>query len=1165
MGNNGFARIVKFWDVLLILLVMASPVLAQSTGSILGTVKDSSGATVSGATVTVQNMDTGTKRTTMTGDDGTYNVPNLEPGHYQVQALLTGFKTATRTGLNLEVTQSAVLNFALEVGATTERVVVSTEASVVNTQDATLGGLVTETAIKDLPLNGRNYINLSLLQPGVVESKNIFYGGGFGTAFSSNGASTRSNNFTLDGAIMQSQFSYNPGSEGGNTLGIEGIKEYRVITNNFDAQYGVTMGSQTVMVSSSGTNSFHGDAFEFIRNAAMDAKQFFDLSPKIPQFQKNNFGGSLGGPIKREKTFFFGVYEGLRQNVGVTELLNVPSAGCHPPASAPANATLWNGVGTRPAGSFGPCPDLGTNPADPTQPFTGQISPDMAPFLALFSSPNLPPPAAGQPPQFTFPGADRQREDYGQMRVDQNFSTSDNAFVRYTIDNFSFTNATVGVAPSVTGNNYPYFGLVGVSRNQYLTLGETHIFTPTVLNTVQISFSRTNLIARDHFQNFPSGGPAGGPPIIPNGVVTAGGASPIHPTGIVGINGYAGWSDSSSYPVQSNTQNIYTLGDDVIVTRGKHSLKFGTLLNRWNQGQIGGQGVNGALSFASFDGFIASTPTSVSFQTPVSIIAVDYLYNTYGFYAQDDWHVTPRLTLNLGLRYEFSNTPHELDGNSGRIINLAGGGPSSVGPPMQNSSLHNFSPRIGLAWDVFGNGRTAVRSGFGIYYDVGNTGTILQQLFVPPVAAKSNLTLDGNTFVQVPLTASVLASPPGSQQPVAADYHSKQPYLEQYNLSVQQQLPLNIGLTVAYAGSRGIHLWTLKEGNPIHPTSTGPCGNPASRCVPGVGVQFWDTGSPAYLRPNPNFPTVILITTAGDSWYNALEVSLTKRLSHGLEFQAGYTNALVTDTTQGMAYGSDCTNNLQQASDPLHSIVDKGPACFDVRNVWHFSTLYHIPTVQLKNAFLSKAVNGWWLSTIVSLQGGYPFAPHLGFNRSESGNVNAQSDYVNINTAALIAANPCTSQPGQPPAGANPCAYTPIPFNPATVYTGNINQWFNPAMFSMSPASVSPEGGGNFVGQLGTLGRDSLRGPNFRNWDFSLVKDTKVKFLGEAGSVQFRAEIFNILNHPNFDMPNPNTFDGTIFGNTLGPFSASPNGTAGQITGVIGSPRQIQLALKVIF
>ena len=334
-----------------------------------------------------------------TGDDGTYRVPELPVGHYEVRGEHAGFKTETQRGITLEVTDQDVINFTFEVGSSQQEVTVSAEVSVVNTQDATLGGLVTETAIKDLPLNGRNYVDLTLLQPGVTKDKNIGDsatggGGGFGTTFSVNGAPDRSNNFTLDGAVLQNQFARNPSSEGDTTLGVEGIKEYKVITTNFQAEYGVTMGSQTVMVSSNGTNQFHGDVFYFIRNSALDAKNFFDLhNAPIPEFQKNNFGGTFGGPIKKDKTFFFVVYEGLRQNQGITNLDNVPSPGCRVAAGRDDHA------GSR---SRYAMPGI-------DQP-TVTMDAGIQPFIQLYPMPNLPSPGPCstpadlpcQPPQFGF-------------------------------------------------------------------------------------------------------------------------------------------------------------------------------------------------------------------------------------------------------------------------------------------------------------------------------------------------------------------------------------------------------------------------------------------------------------------------------------------------------------------------------------------------------------------------------------------------------------------------------------------------------------------------------------------------------------------------------------------------------------------------------------------
>jgi outer membrane receptor protein involved in Fe transport len=1131
---------VCFWIISALipaLLFSATPSLGQmATGTILGLVKDSSGSSLPDTSVTIENVDTSLTRTAMTSSDGSFNFPELPTGHYQVQATHAGFKTETHKGITLEVTEQAVINFTLELGTQQQQVIVTGDAPIVNTQDATLGGLVNEASIKDLPLNGRNYINLSLLQAGVTQDKNFIAGPGqVGTSFSANGAPVRSNNFTLDGAILQNQFGRNPASEAGNTLGVEGIKEFKVITSNFPAEYGVTMGSQMVMVSSNGTNQFHGDAFEYLRNAALDAKNFFDFGP-IPKFQRNNFGGSLGGPIKKDKTYFFGVYEELRQNLGVTSLLNVPSAGCHGPAGAVITAAE--------------CPDI-----LPAASVT--IDPGIAPFLALFKSPNLPPPAPGSPPEFTFPSTSVLQEHYGQLRVDQTFSPSDTFFGRYTIDDDTFNNATTSISASNVGQNFPYFRLAGTTRNQYLTLAENHIFSPSVLNTARFSFSRTRYVVGDNNQGLPNNDL--GPPIIPG-----------HETGLIQIAGYSNMGPAGNIPPTFRTQNIYTLSDDLTISRGKHSLKFGALLNRWNQGFQGGLSNNGLLIFSSLAQFLESTPNLVEFG---SFNSQDFIYNTIGLYAQDDWRVTSRLTLNLGYRYEFMTTPYELNGRESAIRNILTDATATIGPILKNPTLHNFSPRVGLAWDVFGNGRTALRSGFGIYDDVGNIGTTFGQeaAGTPPFSKLTDIFGPGTTFVQVPLSPSILNTP-STLTPQTVDYHSKQPYMIQYNLSVGQQLPWNLGLSVAYIGTRGVHLWNIKEGNPILPTSILPCGDPASLCVDG-GVQFWDTGSPKYVRSNPNFGTTVFITTHGDSYYNALQTVLSKRVSNGLEFQSAYTYGKVLDTTQGQANTADCiTSAGLEGVDPLHpKQVDKGPACFDATNNWEFSMLYHFPRIRSDNGFLSKAVNGWWVSSIVSVESGFPFSVVTALNRSNSGAIQGQNDRVDINTPALLAANPCTSQPGQPPAGINPCAYTPVPYNKNTVITHNINQWFNPAMFSMAPELVSPEQGScapgtvpcNFVGQLGDSSRDFLRGPASRNWDFSLVKDTPVGFLGEAGMLEFRAEIFNILNHPNFGMPSAVAFVGAP--SNLSPFSETPIGGTGQITTEQGIPRQIQFALKVLF
>jgi hypothetical protein len=1129
------------------MFLCAFAALAQlPTGTILGTVKDSTGASVPGATVTIQNTDTSFTRTATTGSDGTFSVPELPTGHYQVQASHTGFKTATHAGITLEVTQQAVINFTLELGSTQQQVVVTGEAPIVNTQNATLGGLVNEQRIEDLPLNGRNYIDLSLLQPGVTKDRNFGSGGGVsvGTSFSANGAPVRSNNFMLDGAVLQNISSRNPASLAGTTLGVDGIKEYQVITSNFQAEYGLTMGSQMVIVSKNGTNQFHGDGFEYLRNSTLDARNYFDPPPSAigghrnPEFRRNNFGGSVGGPIKKDKTFFYGVYEGLRQTLGVTSNLTVPGAGCHGPAGATVTVAA--------------CPDIA-----PLSSVT--ISPYIAPFLALQPLPNVPTPA-GSLASYDYSAPSTASENYGQIRIDQNFSTSDTLFGRYTIDNGTFDNATTSEAVSSTGNNYPQFGLLGTTRNQWLTLSENHIFSASVLNTVRFSFSRTHTVGSDIRNGLPNNN--FGPPIITG-----------HPIGLLSIGGsnggsYTEFGPAGDYPQTFNLQNVYTLSDDITWTRGNHAFKFGTLLNRWNVGTQPTPSVNGFLVFPSFANFLLSEPQLVEFATPGSQYNRFYIYNTIGFYGQDDWRVTSRLSVNLGLRYEFMTTPRELHGLQSRVLNDFTD-PFTVGPIMANNTTHDFSPRIGLAYDVFGNGKTALRAGFGIYYDVGNIGTSIQQDAIgsPPFSGLTDVfgpQLKPLYPIQLPLPASILGLT-SNATPQFVDYNAKSPYMIQYNLSVEQQLPFDMGLTVAYVGNRGVHLFSVRDSNPIIPTSFGTCGSPASVCIGGQ-VPFWDTGAPNYVNVNPNMPSTINIATVGDSYYNALQVILTKRVTHGLQFQSSFTYSRLLDDTQGQANVADClaSAGLQGVYPLSQGAVDRGPACFDSPYNWELNVLYHFPSPKLSNRFLTGAAGGWWVSSIVSVQGGYPFSVITAGNRSNSGVLQGQNDRVDLNTPALLKAFPCTSQPGQPASGANPCAYTPIPFNKNTVITGNLSHWYNPAMFSIAPDFVSPSGGGNTIGQLGTSGRDILLGPNTRNWDFSLVKDTKAGFLGEAGMVEFRAEFFNLLNHPIFGSPSGIAYTGDPA--DLTPFSETPSTGAGQIKSTIpDNQREIQLALKVIF
>jgi hypothetical protein len=670
--------------IVLLLVAGVFPALAQlPTGTILGVTRDPSGGMIPAATVTVRNTETGLTRDVTTGDDGAFRVPALPVGHYTVKIDKAGFNTQTQEGLTLEVSQELVVNATLTVGSSTQEVVVTGESPIINTTNSATGSLVNEDRMADLPLNGRNYVDLTLIQPGVQQ--NILpTGGGGGTTgvfFSSNGASIRSNNFTLDGASLVNQFGGSTSSEAGTTLGVDGIREYKVVTHSFSAEYGQSMGSQIVMVSKGGSNQWSGGAFEYLRNSSLDARNFFDRGyllggPRLPEFQRNNFGGSFGGPIKKDKTFFFGVYEGLRQNLGVTITDTVPLATCRTATSNPC-ATFSS----------------------------GNVAAVIQPFLAQYPLPNL------GTTQYTFPATSRVRVDFGQIRCDQILSTTDSLFGRYTIDDSDLHNPYTNPIVSSTGAAFPQFGAHGLSRNQFLTLSENHVLSPELLNQFRLSYSRTNFRVDNDFLTTPLN--PQGELIGPNYSLVAG-----QPLGTLGVGGLTGFGPNA-YPTY-HIQNIGTVSDDVFYTRGRHALKVGTLLNRYGQANIIPKLVFGSLSFTNVATFLEGFPSSFSAVGPYpgqATFVMDryFTYNTLGFYVQDDFRANSRLTLNLGVRYEIWNKLHELNNRQSNIPDILTSSTFRIGPVWNNYSLGDWSPRVGFAYDPFGNGKTAIRGGLGIY------------------------------------------------------------------------------------------------------------------------------------------------------------------------------------------------------------------------------------------------------------------------------------------------------------------------------------------------------------------------------------------------------------------------------------------------------------------
>jgi len=1093
---------------LLFLTVVSAGFAQLPTGTILGVVKDASGAVIPGATVTIRNVETDLTRTITTGAEGAFRVPELPVGHYTVKFEKTGFKTQTQTSITLEVAQELAVNSSLDVGTSSQEITVTAEAPLVSTTTSSLSSIVDEQRVSELPLNGRNINDLTLLQPGVTQHIYVTTSqtGLLGTEYSSNGAPIRANLYLLDGGIMNTSSSTNGASILGNTLGVDGILEYRVITSNFDAEYGQKSGSQQVNVSKSGTNQFHGSAFEFLRNSALDARNFFDLTPtqlggyRLPEFRRNNFGGAAGGPIKKDKTFFFGVFEGLRQSLGTTNTTNVLQAGCH----GAANATITPAE----------CPALTS---------TVTIAPQMAPLIALYPLPNI------GTNQFGFSTPQPTTENYAQGRIDHTISSHDNVFGRYTFDR----------AEQTSPLDFPQYSTVLVSQSEYIVLSENHIFSSSMVNSARFNYSRTN------------------PTII--GTTTFDATAPQYayitgqPMGALAVSGLTANGTSGVQPKEEK-QNIFAWGDDLTYSRGNHALKFGFVFNHYQEYYISRGTDKGSATFGSVAAFLTAQALSYSEVGPGSITDRTLHFDAMGFYAQDSWRVRPRLTLNMGLRYEPTTTINATNGDQAALRNVLTDTSTTFGPFMVNPSLRNWGPRFGFAWDVFGNGRTAIRGGFSELYDQFDYGNALTGSVqdTPPYDHDYSFS---NVTMTIPFVLPANAA--AAQATHGVYYNMKQPHALQYNGTVQQELPGSMSLSVAFVGSRGIHIlqdWAIA--NPAIPNGipvNGVCVTPPAGTIINLTSQF-DNGSgtscyikAGLLRRNPAWTTLAFTAGTGDSHYSSLQVVLNKRASRGLVLQAAYTQGSNWDYTAGGAGTDDSGPNSETQSDPLHAASEKGPADFDVRHNLRVSAIYHFPNFTSSGGFTGKLVNGWWTSGIWSVLSGYPITVFDTSNVSNDLVGTERLDVVPGRTSYNITHGvssgcgtgaPRAGEVGGTANGTAIAAGTPL---------GTPQLWYDPCAFTPQTS-----------GFIGDEPRNFLRGPGDDNLNFSLVKDTTARFLGEGGKVEFRAEFFNVLNHVNFESP-------LTAGVSAYAGAGNPLASAGQITAQLGTSRQIQFGLRIMF
>lgn len=1006
-------------------------------GTILGTVVDSTGAAVAGATVDVTNTATQVKRTVVTNAQGRYRVPELIVGSYDVRISAAGFETSVQTGIPVVVGGEREVDATLRVGQQQQTVTVQAEANQVNTASSAVSTLVETKQVEDLPLNGRNYTQLITLAPGVQFSKPSapgFYG--TGEDFSISGSRPEGQAYLLDNTNVQDFWNHGPGSAVlGTTLGVDSIAEFSILTNTYSAQFGGA-GAAINAVTKSGTNEIHGTLFEYLRNSALDARQFNDPS-QIPAFRRNQFGGSVGGPIKKNKAFFFFNYEGYRNDQGITETAFVPTAAARAGATNPLIQQLL---------SYYPLPSVTLPGGLVGKAFDG--------------------------------GTQIGNENYFLGRVDYNLSSNDSIFVRYVSDR-------AYAHDPFSGGPIPLWPETHHTGNQYATVEEHHIFSPTLLNLARVSFVRTHE-GSDLDSNLP------GLSFFPdrkNGTINVTGLSPL---------------GSSIFLPFYFVQNKPDFGDDIYWTKGKHSIRFGADLMRV-QSNVNAPGwLGGSFTFPSIQSFLAASPLIYLGPAPNMLDGDrDFREIDVNAYVQDDWKVSSRLTLNIGLRYEFVTNPvtalHPL--YTVTDFQTSTGWTKVPNVFRTNPAVRNLDPRFGFAYDPFSDHKTSIRGGFGIFHDPIAPRTYASAYYFDPPYSN-----DVIVFPKFP-TPTFGAAPPPSQAE-GVDYNtSVTPYYMQWNLNLQREIAPATVLEVGYVGSRGVNLFYQGDRNPP---------------VPFIGADghqvfgtFHPFGGPGpNPRANPALGFFNSSVAGANSSYNSLQVNLNRRFQRNVQGQLSYTWSHCIDTDSG-TYGLEGANPVQN---PLNAAADRASCYFDRRHSLVASSVIALP---FKGTFAGhQLIEGWQVTGIGTLHSGVPFTLSDGFDQAGTGNPFA-NDRPNLN-------------PG---------------FTASSIVSGNPNQWFNPAAFSLPP-----------VGEFGNLGRDVLNGPFFWNIDFSAIKDTK---LSERFTLQFRAEFFNILNHADWGLPNAAVFTQGFAPTGSAVYSTNP--IAGQISTIANNMRQIQFALRLAF
>lgn len=1076
---NKSLYVVALLSLTLLLAVFnAPPLCAQVAGATLsGVITDDSLTPLPNAKVSIKNVVTGVVRTSKTDKDGQYNAPNLLPGTYEITATAAGYATSEQHDVTLAVGATQSVNLTLKRGEVSEKIIISVAPPSMDLSSSSVTGNVDASTVRDLPLNGRDWTQLATLQADVdtvsVQQPNGVNAPrgnrGYGNQMTISGTRPQQNNYRLDGVSFNDYSNGAPGSVVGVDLGVDAIREFTVLTSNYSAEYGRASGGVINAITRSGGNDFHASLYEFLRNSAFDARNFFDGATP-PPFKRNQFGATVGGPIRKDKTFFFANYEGLRQSLTNTSVDTVPSqAARNGNLCAPPNCATTTTVAVDPQASrylaFWPLPNGGL----------------ICPFASC-------PANTGDTGIYTTQIPTATSEDFFTTRVDHRIGDRDSIFGTYVFDKASV------LAPDpldlwVDSN---------LSRRQIVSTEENHIFSPIYANSVRFGFSRVVATV-----NSPENGVS---PLATNtsfGIFPGQYAPQISVPGLTLETGGLG-----ALPTFLYNWNSFQFYDDAFYTRGNHSLRFGAAAERMQNNTTANLQPTGLYGFGSLSDFLTNQPANLGATIPGSLSPRDIRQTMLAGYLQDDWRLRRNFTVNLGVRYEFTTVPTEVNGKIDNLRTLTAPAPTLGSPYFSNPTYKNFAPRVGFAWDPFHDGKTAVRGAFGVYdvlpliyeftlaltetapfYKIGTSGNLPAGSF--PTAA-----------------ATLVANDPTSLQTGYVQPNPPRNYVMNWNLTLQRQLSRNLTAMIGYVGNRGVHMLNREDdANSVLPTVT-PQG------------LLWPSPVGSGTRLNPNVGAIRALYWSGNSFYDALEAQVIKKMGSGFTIQGGYTWGKAIDTGSASVIGDPFQNSISSLY--FFCITcRRGLSDFNVAQsvTSHFLWELPVPKDWTQGAFHSAALGGWELGGILTAQSGVPFTAILG------------GDPLGLNSSDPWAYPNRVAGPG--------CS--------SLVNPGNPNNYIKLQCLSFPNPSTL----------LGNLGRNTLIGPGLVDLDFAVFKNFPLHSISESSRLQFRAEMFNILNHANFAPPIANE---TVFDQ-----SGNPVPGAGAINETTTSSRQIQFGLKLFW